>query len=446
MRIIIAGAGDVGFYLAKMLISEFHDIVMIDKNPKKIQYVESHLDAMTIEGSATSLQVLHDAGIRKADLLVAVTSNEDTNIACAILGKKLGAEKAIARISNVEFLSEKGKNELMQMGIDSVISPEGLAAKEIVRLINRAAVSESFDFSDGKLSMVGISLGEKAEILEKSLMELGVEFPDNKFICVAIQRGSETLIPRGDTRFKLNDHAFFITVPEGSQHILSITGKKKVEINNLMILGASKTGVHAARMLEHKYHVKLIEINKEKCMTLTEDLPDSLIVNGDGQDLDLLIEEGLETMDAFIAVTGNSETNIISCLMAKNKGVARTIAQVENIEYIRISKDIGIDTIINKKNIAVNNIFRYIRKGDVVALTGILGMDSEVLEFEVNEGNKITRKPVRKLKFPKTAIIGGVVRDGKGFITLGDFQIQVDDRVVVFCLPEAISEVEAFFK
>lgn len=446
MRIIIAGAGDVGFYLAKMLISEFHDIVLIDKSARKIQYIDAHLDAMTITGSATSLKVLHDAGVSKADLLVAVTSNEDTNIACAILGKQMGASKSIARISNVEFLQTKGKDELMRMGIDSVISPEGLAAKEIQRLINRATLSESFDFSDGKLSLMGVSLAEDAEILGKSLRELGVEFPENKFICVAIQRGVDTIIPRGDTRFQLNDHAFFITVPEGSSKILAISGLKQVKVENLMILGASKTGVHAARLLQDKYHVKLIEINKEKCMALTEELPATLIVNGDGQDLDLLMEEGLETMDAFIAVTGNSETNIISCLMAKNKKVARTIAQVENIEYIRISKDIGIDTIINKKNIAVNNIFRYIRKGDVVALTGIVGMDSEVLEFEVNEGNRITRKPLRKLKFPEKAIIGGVIRNGKGFITLGDFQIQADDRVVVFCLPDAITDVEAFFK
>ena len=446
MRIIIAGAGEVGFHIAKLLSIESQDIIVIDKDKNRLEYTESAMDVITIRGDATSFKTLREAQVDKADLLLAVTSSQDTNISTALIGKKLGAKKTIARISNLEYLTDRDTLDLKSMGIDELISPESLAAREIKRLLKESAVTDSFDFENGLLSLVGMNLDEDAPVIGQNLIESAKLNPKQNFITVAIHRNGETIIPYGRTKFHLNDHAYFIAQPEGMEHLLEFTGKKRIEIKNLMILGGSRTGIHAARRLSNQYNIKLIEKDKDKSFELADQLRDVLVINGDGTNVELLEEENISHMDAFIAVTGNSETNILSCLVAKNRGVAKTIAMVENIEYINLSQNIGIDTMINKKLIAANFIFRYIRKGDVVSLTGIHGVDAEILEFKVKAGSKITRKRIRELNFPKHAIIGGVVRGDKGYITLGDFQILENDRVVVFSLIDCIHEVEQFFK
>ena len=445
MRVIIAGVGNVGYHLAKLLCQEGQDITLIDQAQDKLKYAANQVDAATIKGNSTSFTVLEEAGVEEADLLIAVTNSEDANIATAIIAKHLGAKRTVARISNTEFLYQKDKLNLQHLGIDEVISPESLAAREIKRLLKEVALTDSFEFEKGLLQLIGVNIVEKSPLCGKTMLEVAKLNPDQTFMTVAILRNNETIIPYGDTKFQENDHAYFVAQPDGIEKLLFLTGKKKEGVKNLMILGGSRVGYHAARLLSQRYNVKLVESNPEKCFELADQIPDAMIINGDRRDVDLLIEEGIQDMDTFIAVTGDSETNIISCLVAKNNGVKKTIAMVENMDYIHLSQSIGVDTMINKKLIAANFIFRHIRQGEIVSLTSIHGVDAEILEFEVKENSKITAHQLRNLQFPKSAIIGGVIRDGVGFTTPGNFKFKPKDRVVVLSKPESIKKVESYF-
>ncbi|WP_109832494.1 Trk system potassium transporter TrkA [Reichenbachiella versicolor] len=446
MRIIIAGAGDVGFHLAKLLAYEAHDIDIIDMSDDRLQYVSNHLDVQTVKGNSTSIKVLEKAQVCKADLLIAVTESEATNITTCMIGKQLGAKKTISRITNTEFLHKKDILDHQKIGIDEVISPESLAAKEIKRLLKESAVTDLFNFEQGILSLVGITIDGNSELKDKSLVETAYLNPDHNFSTVAILRDKETIIPHGDNRFHEDDHAYFICQPNGVDRVLSLAGKSSKDIKNLMILGGSKIGIQTASLLNKKYNIKLIEQDRDKCFELADQFHNVMIINGDGRDVELLKEEGIDDMDAFIAVTGNSETNMISSLVAKNHGVPKTISLVENIDYIHLSQNIGVDTMINKKLIAASFIFRYIRKGEVVNHTSIHGVDGEIVEFEVKDCSKILGQELKSLGFPKGAIVGGVIRNGKGITARGNFQFEPKDRVVVLSKPECIRKIEDFFK
>ncbi|NQW28262.1 MAG: Trk system potassium transporter TrkA [Flammeovirgaceae bacterium] len=446
MRIVIAGAGELGLHLAKLLAIEEQDITIIDQDEEVLEHARNQLDVVTLVGSSTSINVMEEANIAKTDLLIAVTSNQETNIATAIIGKRLGAKRTIARISNPEFLNQKEKLNLKEVGIDELISPESLAAKEIKRLLKETALTDTFEFDKGILSLVGIKIDDDSEFLNKTMTETAYMAPNHDFTTVALLRDNQTIIPHGENKFLKNDHAYFIAEPTGIDQILDLSGIKRKEVKNLMILGGSKIGVNTARELSKKYKIKLIEKNREKCLRLADELRDTMVINGDGRDLNLLKEEGIDYMDAFIAVTANSETNIISSLVAKYAGVKKTIALVENIDYIHLSQSIGVDTLINKKLIAANFIFRHIRKGEVVNLTSVHGVDAEILEFEVKVGAKILKDELRNLDFPSTAVIGGVIRKNSGFTVRGNFIFEPGDRVVVLSKPECIHAVEHYFK
>lgn len=446
MKIIIAGAGDVGFHLAKLLANEGHDIVLVDRDGLRLKQASASLDVSIVKGNSTSYKVLEEADVQNSDLLIAVTSSEEANLTTSMIGKHLGAKQTIARIQNVEYLLNKEKLDLKDLGIDEIISPESLAAKEIKRLLKEVAITDTFDFDEGKLSLLGVIIDETSKLKGKSLIEMAHLNPSQNFLTVAILRNNQTIIPHGDNVFQEGDHAYFISQPDGIDEVLALSGKIKQEIKNVMILGGSKVGFHAAKSLSRKFNVKLIESDKDKCFELADQLKNVMVINGDGRDVDLLEEEGIDDMDAFIAVTGNSETNIISCLVAKNHNVKKTISLVENIDYIHLSQNIGVDTMINKKLIAANFIFRYVRQGDIISLTSIHGVDAEILEFIVKAGSKITQAEIKDLEFPKGAIIGGVVRNGVGYTTMGNFQFRPKDRAVVLCRLECIKTVEEFFK
>ncbi|MGB3149071.1 MAG: Trk system potassium transporter TrkA [Maribacter sp.] len=448
MKIIIAGAGEVGFHLAKLLSYESQDITLIDTNKQSLAYADNHLDIRVLRGDATSISVLKDAQVENSNLVIGVTSSETTNITLCMLAKQLGCERTIARISNTEFVDNKEVLKFSELGIDELISPEELAAIEIQLLLNKSAFNDTYEFEDGKLIMVGVSLPKSAPFVGKMVKEAANIFPELHFMPIALQRmGTQfTVIPRGDTIFKEGDQVYFITVKEGVDELYKLTGKKKEDIKNVMILGGSKVGFKTARDLcANKFNVKLIEKNKEKAFDLADDLPNALVINGDGRNVELLDEESLESMDAFIAVTGNSETNIMSCLVAKSKHIKKTIALVENMDYFQLSHSIGIDTLINKKLLAANNIFRHIRRGEVVALMRLNNLNAEILEFIVKKDSKVTGSTIRELDFPKAATIGGVVRGAEGIIALGGFEIKAGDRVVVCCLPSEIPKIERMF-
>ena len=375
-------------------------------------YADTHLDIRTIRGDATSIAVLKDARIDETDLIISVTASETTNITVCVLAKQMGAKRTIARISNTEFIENQSVAGFKEFGIDELISPESLAAAEIELLLNQSAFNDSYEFENGALTMVGTSLTRTASFVGKSVKEAARIFPELHFMPIAIQRmGTQyTLIPRGDTIFKEGDQVYFMTVKGGVDEIYKLTGKAKKEIKNVMILGGSKIGYKTAQDLSSSFRVKLIEKEREKAIEIAEQLPKTLVINGDGRNVELLEEENIYDMDAFIAVTGNSETNIMSCLVAKSKSVKKTIALVENMDYFQLSHSIGIDTLINKKLLAANTIFRYIRKGDVVAMTKLNNMNAELLEFIAKPSSEVIGKKIRDLDFPRSATIGGVVQ------------------------------------
>ncbi|MDA9215824.1 Trk system potassium transporter TrkA [Flavobacteriaceae bacterium] len=448
MKIIIAGAGEVGFHLAKLLSFESQDITLIDTHRDSLSYADTHLDIRVVRGDATSIKVLEDSNVTDTDLVIAVTSSETTNITVCVLAKQLGAKRTIARISNTEFIDRKDEVGFTKFGIDELISPESLAANEIELLLNQSAFNDTYEFEGGALTMIGLHLNRTNSFIDKTVKEVASVFPNLKYVPIAMQRyGTQyTIIPRGDTQFKEGDQVYFITTKEGVDEIYELTGKERHEIRNVMILGGSNIGYKTASDLcKNRFNVKLIENDKEKAFEIADDIPSCLVINGDGRNVELLLEEDVQDMDAFISVTGNSETNIMSCLVAKSKGVKKTIALVENMDYFQLSHSIGIDTLINKKLLAANNIFRYIRKGEVVAMTKLNNMNAELLEFVVTPSSNVTNKTIRDIDIPRSAIIGGVVRNGEGQIALGDFKIQSGDRVVVCCQPQSISKVEKLF-
>jgi trk system potassium uptake protein TrkA len=448
MKIIIAGAGEVGFHLAKLLSFESQDITLIDTNRESLAYADAHLDIRVIKGDATSISILKDSKVANTDLVIAVTSSETTNITVCVLAKQLGAKRTIARISNSEFIENKEMVGFTKFGIDELISPKQLAANEIALLLNQSAFNDTYEFDEGALTMIGLSLSRTATFVGKSVKEIGQEYPELDYVPIAIQRyGTQyTLIPRGDTQFKEGDQVYFVTTQTGVEYIYKLSGKVREEIKNVMILGGSAIGCLTARDLSSSnFNVKLIETDKEKAFEIADEIPGILVINGDGRNVELLEEEAIQDMDAFISVTGNSETNIMSCLVAKSRGVRKTIALVENMDYFQLSHSIGIDTLINKKLLAANNIFRYVRKGEIVAMTKLNNMNAELVEFLVTASSQVCNKIIREIDFPRSAVIGGVIRDGEGLIALGGFEIKSGDRIVVCCLPQSIKKVEKLF-
>jgi trk system potassium uptake protein TrkA len=445
MNIVIAGDGEVGLHLAEALVNSNHNITIVDPHEELLKMVDSHSDLMTITGNSTSISVLQRANVRKADLVISVVHDEHINLLTCILAKKLGAKRVIARVNTMENLSPENWNLYKEMGIDGLVSPEDIAAQEIINLLKQTAATEVFDFSGGKLSLFLIKLEENAPVVNKSLNEIATSHKELDFRAVAVHRNRETFIPRGDDKFLANDLSYVITKPNAIEHLLKLGGKVQIDIHNIMIIGGGRVGRITAKRLEKDKNIKLIEKDKERCMVLTDYLEDTLIINGDARDIQLLEDEDIRRMDAFIAVTNNTETNILTCLHARKYGVKKTIALVENIDYIDISQNIGIDTIINKKLIAASYMVRYTMGAEVTSLKCLSGIDADVMELVARPGSAVTKKPISKLRIPEGAIIGGIVRGNESFIAVGSFQIQENDKVVVFSLPQSINQVEKIF-
>ena len=445
MKIVIAGAGEVGSHLATMLSGNSHDIVVIDDEQKLLDEISGMADVVTIEGDCTTFATLKKASVRKADLFIAVNHEENINIISAMLAKQLGARKSIARIDNNEYLEPNNKEIFINMGIDYLFYPEKVAAREVINLLGNTATTEYVDFSGGKLVLVVFKLDSSSPLVDKTLIQVTSDRENLPYRTVAISRAGETIIPRGDDVFQEHNTIYVITNQESVHAVMEFSGKSNVEINNLMILGGSRIGVRIATELQDQVNVKLVDYNAEKAYKLAETLEKTLIINEDGRNTDSMLEEGLTNMDAFVAVTGRSETNILAALLAKRMGVKKVIAEVENLNYISLAESMGIDTIINKKLITASNIFRFTMSTDVQAIKCLTGSDAEVLEFIVKPNSPATKAKIRELDFPRDAMIGGIVRGDKIFIAVGDMEISAYDRVVVFALPDAISRIGKYF-
>ena len=446
MKIIIAGAGDVGSHLAKLLSSEFHDIYLLDENEERLNTISSQIDVFTIAGDAKSVEIMEQKLISTCDLLIAVTSSEETNMLICILGKKLGAKHTIARINDDNIISENREHFYNELGIDTLISPTHLATLEIERLINQAAFTDDIEFDNGKLTVFGISLSKNSILIDKSVRESADLNPNLSFKPLALHRNDLTLLVDGDTILKENDIVYFISLSESIENIITLCGKTSIEIRDVMIIGGSRIGLNIAKLLEKNYNITLVEKDKAKCEQLASILKKTLVININGHDVKILEEEGLAEMDALISVTANSEMNVMTSLVGKNHGIKKTIARIENFDYINLSQSIGVDTIINKKIIAADKIFKFVRKGNVSSVANLHGTNAEIIEFIVKPDTKITKKPINQLNFPKDSNIAGIIRNGTPIIPFGDFQLIENDKTIVFSLTESIKEIEKFFQ
>ena len=452
MRIIIVGAGEVGSHLAKMLSSEGSEITVVDKDPQRLARVVTVADVATVQGSPTSISVLREAGVPGADLFVAVypAAIQEINIVSAILAKNLGAKKVTVRINDEEYLNAENKVLFKEMGIELMFYPEKIAADEISDQLRHSAGSESLEFAHGRLQIAAFRLEDESPLLDMTLAEFAALAQENdiQFRAIAITRNDQTIIPRYDTKFLFHDLVFTIAKREGITPLMEYFGCKKVEIDKVMIYGGSEIGELLAKSLYQKVStVKIIDKDKARCIELSEELPESILVsNGDGRNSDFLIDESIKDYDAFVAVTDSDETNILSCVVAHKLGVNRTIAEVENIEYIHLAEEMGVDTVINKKLITAGRIFKFTLSGKARFVKYMGGTDAEILEYTVSPGSPITKKPLRDLNFPENAIIGGVIRGSESMIAVGDTHIEAYDRVAVFALPESVSAVDKFFR
>lgn len=445
MKIIIAGAGAVGTHLAKLLSRERQNIILMDDNEERLSTLSSNFDLMTVAASPTSIKGLEDVGARDADLFIAVTPDESRNMTACMLASNLGAKKTVARIDNYEYLLPRNKDFFHKLGVDSLIYPEMLAAKEIVSSIRMSWVRQWWEFYGGALILIGTKMREKAEIIDVPLYKLGG--PTLPYHIVAIKRGNETLIPRGDDAIRLNDIVYFTTTRKYLPYVRKVTGKEDyVDVRNVMIMGGSRIAVRTAQYVPDYMQLKIVDNDLNRCNRLTELLDDkTMIINGDGRDMDLLVEEGLKNTDAFVALTGNSETNILACLAAKRMGVSKTVAEVENIDYIGMAESLDIGSVINKKMITASHIYQMMLDADVSNVKCLTFANADVAEFTVKAGSLITKHPVKDLGLPKGMTIGGLIRNGEGIVVMGDTLIQPGDHVVVFCLSMMIKKIEKFF-
>lgn len=453
MKIVIEGAGEVGSHLAKMLRAESNEVTVIDNDEKRLSHLSAYADVETVLGNPSSIKVQKIAGVQKADLYIAVYpfATQEVNIVGAILARQLGAAKVVARINDEEYLSAENRLLFKEMGIELMFYPEKSASDEILEAIRQSSGTETMDFAQGKLQISAFKLDENSPCTDCTLKEYTdtISAEDMQtFRIIAISRDGKTIIPRFDTKFLYSDIIYTISKREGLPSLAKYFGRETEEIEKVMILGGTMIGEILARDLSSRVQeVKLIEENRERCIELSEKLPDSVMtVCGDGRNSDFLFEESITDFDAFVAVTPNDEANILSCVVAKKLGVNRTIAEVENIEYIKLAEEMGVDKVINKKLITASRIFKFTLSGKARFVKYMNGADAEVIEYTVAPGSAITKGTLKDIPFPKNAIIGGVVRGGEPFIAVGDTRIEPYDKVAIFALPETIKEIDRFFK
>jgi trk system potassium uptake protein len=444
MKIVIAGAGEVGTHLARMLSNENHDIVLMDDDMERLLPVSRDFDVKTINGSAHSFADLKETGLNKADLYVAVTTSEERNVLSCIMASYLGVGRTIARINNSEYLQERYREKLRNLGVHELIYPESLAAKEIVSSVKFTGTRQLFEFSGGKLVLMGIKIRGNAPIVNRILEDLSPELID--IVAVAINRDNNNIIPDGRDKILAGDIVYFLTTQGSQKRLFELCGKEHYEIKNILFMGGSRIAQKTIEKLGENYRIKVVESNRERCNLLADKYENILVINADGRDLDMLMSEGLSKMDAIIATTGSSEVNMLSCHLAKKAGIKRTVAEIENFSLINTAKGMDIGTVINKKLIAASYIYRFTLNAEISNVKCLTSSDAEVFEFIAKPGTRITQKPIRELGFPKEAIVGGLIRGENGFVATGEMQIQAGDKVVVFTLPSGIKKLERFFK
>jgi len=445
MKVIIAGAGAVGTHLAKLLSSENLDVILMDQEREKLNFSRNNLEMMTMVGSSTSLSDLTEVGVKGADLFIAVTPDESVNITSCMLASNMGAKRTFARIDNYEYLLPKNKEFFEKLGIGSMVYPEMLAAKEIVSALKRPWARQWIELCGGSIILIGVKIRENAPLVNKHLYELGNNM--KKFHVVAIRRNNITIIPTGNDQILNEDVLYFTTLKEHINEIPALVGKETFDVKNIMIMGGSRVAVRTTQYLPDSSNIKLLESDREKGTLLLDKVPKNVTVyHDDGRSAEVLVQEGIEDMDAFVAVTGNSEANILACLTAKRLGVRKTVAEVENMDYISVAENLGIGSIINKKLITVNNIYRFLLRADVSNIKSLTVGNADVAEIIARPNSKVTKKEIKRLTLPRNVTLGGLIRNGEPMMVDGNTVIEPYDNVIVFCLEDALKEAEKFFQ
>ena len=449
MKIVIIGAGEIGYDLASTLANERHDVIVLDRERESLQKVSENLDVLCQEGNATSARDLVEAGVEDANIVIAVTSIDEVNMIASMLSKRLGAEKVIARVRSDELSRPDSPLKPTDLGIDIIIHPELSAAEEIISLIKRASASDLVNLADGKMQLIGLRIGPNSNLVNKTLSEYANMYSEMTFRVTAIARRGQTIIPTGSVKIQSDDQIFILAKTERIPEIIETTGRTEEDISRVMIAGGSDVGTMIARLLtkeEKSWNIKLIEPDYDTAAELAQELTDVLVLNGNPSDPDLLASEGITDMDAFVSVTKDEESNIISCLMAKHLEVKKTVALISKPDYIPLSQTIGLDAAVNKKTAASNEIHRHVREGRVVSVTALRGIKAEVIELQAAERSKVVKKPIHKISFPEGCVVGGILSNGSIEIATGKSQIKAGDRVIIFCLPNAIQKITSLFK
>jgi len=445
MKIIIIGAGEVGYYLAKRLISEDHNVTIIEMDSERHRRAAETLDAIVIHNSGSSPRVLENAGVKSTDILLAVTGSDDTNILSCIIAKKLGVARCLARVHSEEFSFSKSVITGQDIGIDLLIHPERTAAEATIRLVEQSSASQLVTFEDDRLQIISLLVKEDSPVVNLTLKEVATQHDQFSFLCLAIHREGKTIIPRGKNVYRSGDTAYFIAKEEDVPRLTALLGYPKTEQQHIMILGAGRLGRMVAAVLSREMNVKLIEQDRDIAEEVAVNLPDTLVLHGDGTDIDFLSSERIEEMDCFVAVSGSEKTNLLSGLLAKHLGVKRVIIHITTNEYIPLMDKIGIDAVVSKNVETVNAIMRYVRRGNVIAVSLFEDIKAEAIELIPHVGSDITKKPIKDLELPEDMIIGALIRQKEIIIPRGDTQIQPQDKVVVFLKPNLIQKVEKYF-
>lgn len=444
MRILIIGAGDIGLQLARRLSNLQHDLTVIEADPGKVQRLREQVDAFVLEGSGTSYQILQQAHANRMDLVAAVTDNDEVNLITCMLAKKMGVPITIARVRNPEFTQQGFLLSPQEFGVDHIIHPEIETALAVVQLIHQSNATYAFEFGDGKIQVLGVRLDRSCPMLHIPLSDL-YRNQDEHLRIVAVLRSHKTIIPDGNTVLLPGDQVFAVCDHHHVNDFLNLTGKKEAQTKNMMIMGGGIVGQTIAEKLQHEVNVKIIETREVKARGIANQLPNTLIIHGDGTDFELLKEEGLSDMDTFVAVTGDDENNIISSLLAHHSNVNQSIALVNKLDYLTVIPELGIDSVVSKQLLTVNAVEHLIQQ-EIADISTPPGMDAQLIEFIAGNRSKIVRKPLRKIRFPKGAIVGAVMRDGDVIIPHGDTQLQPGDRAVIFALPNATSKIDLLFE
>jgi trk system potassium uptake protein TrkA len=446
MRVIIVGAGEVGYHLAERLSQENQDVVVIEADPEQAERASELLDVMTVVGNGASIPVLEKAGVRDARILLAVTSQDEVNLISCLAATRLGVDYTIARISNPDYYARGSVLSRERLGIDMMINPEREAAKEAFQLLRSAAATDVANFAGGRVQLVGLVVREKAPVCGKTLAQLGEEYRTYRYVTVAIVRDGETIIPDGASTIEAGDQIYILSPTSDVASIPPLAGYDPFELKRVMIAGGSAEGQFLAEILEENgIECTILDHDRRRCLELAEALPKSLVLHADATDLELLEMEGVSGIDAFVAATGHDETNLLSSLLAKTVGAHKVVSLIEKFDYLPLVPKVGLDAAVSPRMSAVNAILRYVRRGRVMTVATLKGIEAEAIEFRVADDAPIANTLIADLPFPEGGVIGTIIRGDDIIIPRGTDHVLPGDEVIVFALPEALPEIETLF-